>query len=68
MGRRCCTRRSTVADHVPEDQLYGLLAEFESAEDLLRAAERQRARLSPARGHTPFHVDGLAETQGSGRA
>lgn len=57
-----------MADHVPEDQLYGLLAEFESAEDLLRAAERQRARLSPARGHTPFHVDGLAETQGSGRA
>jgi Protein of unknown function (DUF3341) len=54
-----------VAERVPEDRLYGLLAEFESAEDLLRAAERLRARgYRQLEGYTPFPLDGLAKTLG----
>ena len=54
-----------MAEHLREDQLYGLLAEFESPEDLLRAAERLRARgYRRLEGHTPFPIEGLAETLG----
>jgi hypothetical protein len=54
-----------MAERVPEDRLYGLLAEFESAEVLLGAAERLRARgYRKLEGYTPFPVEGLAETLG----
>ena len=54
-----------MAERVPDDRLYGLLAEFEAAEDLLRAAESLRARgYRRLEGHTPFPVPGLAETLG----
>jgi len=54
-----------VAERVPEDQLYGLLAEFESGEALLRAAEQMRAQgYRLIEGHTPFPVEGLAEALG----
>ena len=54
-----------MAEPIPEDRLYGLLAEFERPEDLLRAAERLRARgYRRLEGHTPFPIEGLAETLG----
>ena len=54
-----------MAERVPEDRLYGLLAEFESPEGLLRAAARLRAHgYRRLEGHTPFPVEGLAETLG----
>jgi hypothetical protein len=54
-----------VAERVRDDQLYGLLAEFDSAEALLQAAEQMRAQgYRRLEGHTPFPVEGLAETLG----
>ena len=54
-----------MAERVPEDRLYGLLAEFESPEGLLRAVARLRAHgYRRLEGHTPFPVEGLAETLG----
>ena len=45
---------------------YGLLAEFDSADDVLRAAEqiRDAGNYSAAEAYTPFPIEGLAETLG----
>jgi len=45
------------------DSLYGLLAEFNSAERLLDAAQRARDAFAPAalEAYSPFPVEGLAE-------
>lgn len=49
--------------------LYGLLAEFASADDLLDAVRRARAVNGHARldAYSPFPVDGLAEALGARR-
>ena len=45
--------------------LYGMLAEFPTAEALLAAVRRARdAGLGPLEAYTPFPVDGLAEALG----
>jgi hypothetical protein len=47
------------------DQVWGLMAEFASADDLLAAAKRVRdAGYEHAEAYSPFHVDGLAEALG----
>ena len=45
------------------DQLYGLLAEFETPEALVEAARRARAKATPG-SRPPFPVEGLAEAIG----
>jgi hypothetical protein len=48
-----------------QEQLYGLLAEFETPEDLVDAASQLRAQgYRRLEGHTPFPVDGLNEALG----
>lgn len=47
------------------DILHGVLAEFESADDLLRAARGAReAGYRRMDAYSPFHVEGLAEALG----
>ena len=49
--------------------LYGVLAEFASADDLLAAARRVRAAgYSRAEAYAPFDVEGLAEALGFERS
>lgn len=44
------------------DELYGLVAEFEDAESLLEAARQTRnAGYVKVRAHTPYYVEGLAD-------
>ena len=46
-------------------EVWGLMAEFASADDLLAAAKRVRgAGYDHAEAYSPFHVDGLAEALG----
>jgi len=48
-----------------EDRLFGVLGEFSSADDLLRAARRAyQAGYRRMDAYTPFPVDGLAEAIG----
>jgi hypothetical protein len=50
---------------VPEGTLYGLLAEFEDPEDLVRAARAAReAGYTRMDAYSPFPVEGLAEAIG----
>lgn len=43
--------------------LYGLTAEFDNPESLMEAAREARAAgYTKLRAHTPFHVEGLADT------
>jgi hypothetical protein len=47
------------------DGVWGLMAEFASADDLLAAAKRvHEAGYKHAEAYSPFHVDGLAEALG----
>lgn len=53
-------------DHRP--RVYGILAEFDSPERLLRAAGRARAEgYRHVNAYTPFPVEGLSEALGFGR-
>lgn len=50
-------------------RIWGLLAEFASADDLLAAARRVHAAgFQRAEAYSPFHVDGLAEALGFRRS
>jgi hypothetical protein len=52
-------------ERLSEDQLYGLLAEFETPEDLVDATLHLRMQgYRRLEGHAPFPVDGLAEALG----
>jgi hypothetical protein len=47
------------------EQLYGLLAEFETPEELLEAVKRARAQgYSRLEAYSPFPVEGLADALG----
>ena len=49
-------------------QLYGVMAEFETANQLLRAAEKVRdAGYKHMDAYAPFPVEGLSEALGLGR-
>lgn len=50
---------------MPAERLWGLLAEFATADALLAAAEAARkAGYTRIEAYAPFHVDGLAEAVG----
>lgn len=56
---------SPSSDEVNDDNLYGLLGEFETADALLEAAKRTReAGYENAEAYAPFTVDGLGEALG----
>ncbi len=49
-------------EHVQERELYGLMAEFEEADDLLAAAQKASAAgYTDVDAYTPFPVEGLSE-------
>jgi len=52
---------------IPEKALYGVVAEFDSPEELTRAADAARAKgYTRADAYTPFPVHGLPEALGTG--
>lgn len=56
---------SSVASHADSPNLYGLVAEFASAEEILVAAEAtSRAGYTNTDAYTPFAVEGLDEKLG----
>ena len=51
------------------DKVSGILAEFDTPEEILRAAKQSReAGYRAMEGFTPYHIEGLAETLGFERS
>lgn len=59
----------TVPSYTPEKTLVGMLAEFETPDQLLHAAERCRDKgMQDWDTHTPFPLHGLTEAMGLSRS